>query len=68
MDRYCSTGQSPQRAVAPTEEEEEEEEFGFGYVVTGRQDVHLPFEPYKNVTHHLCEIRCLFNYEEVVNT
>jgi len=23
--RYCSTGQSPQRAVAPTEEEEEEE-------------------------------------------
>jgi len=26
MDRYCSTGQSPQRAVAPTEEEEEEEE------------------------------------------
>jgi len=23
---YCSTGQSPQRAVAPTEEEEEEEE------------------------------------------
>ena len=26
MERYCSTGQSPQRAVAPTEEEEEEEE------------------------------------------
>jgi hypothetical protein len=26
MKRYCSTGQSPQRAVAPTEEEEEEEE------------------------------------------
>ena len=23
MKRYCSTGQSPQRAVAPTEEEEE---------------------------------------------
>ena len=23
MERYCSTGQSPQRAVAPTEEEEE---------------------------------------------
>ena len=22
MERYCSTGQSPQRAVAPTEEEE----------------------------------------------
>ena len=21
MERYCSTGQSPQRAVAPTEEE-----------------------------------------------
>jgi hypothetical protein len=26
MERYCSTGQSPQRAVALTEEEEEEEE------------------------------------------
>jgi hypothetical protein len=26
MERYCSTGQSPQRAVAPTEEEEDEEE------------------------------------------
>jgi hypothetical protein len=26
MERYCSTGQSPQRAVAPTEEEEEKEE------------------------------------------
>jgi len=24
MERYFSTGQSPQRAVAPTEEEEEE--------------------------------------------
>jgi len=34
MDRYFSTGQSPQRAVAPTEEEEEkrggEEEEGKG--------------------------------------
>jgi hypothetical protein len=26
MERHCSTGQSPQRAVAPTEEEEEEKE------------------------------------------
>jgi hypothetical protein len=26
VERYCSTGQSPQRAVAPTEEEKEEEE------------------------------------------
>jgi hypothetical protein len=25
MERYCSTGQSPQQAVAPTEDEEEEE-------------------------------------------
>jgi hypothetical protein len=24
MERYCSTGRSPQRAVAPMEEEEEE--------------------------------------------
>jgi hypothetical protein len=23
MERYCSTGQSPQQAVAPTEEEED---------------------------------------------
>jgi hypothetical protein len=27
MERYCSTGQSPQRAVAPMGEDEEEEEF-----------------------------------------
>jgi hypothetical protein len=26
MERYCSTGQSPQRAVAPTEEEEEDDD------------------------------------------
>jgi len=26
MERYCSTRQSPKRAVAPTGEEEEEEE------------------------------------------
>jgi hypothetical protein len=26
MEGYCSTGQSPQRAVVPMEEEEEEEE------------------------------------------
>jgi hypothetical protein len=26
MERYCSTDQCPQRAVAPTEEEEEEKE------------------------------------------
>jgi hypothetical protein len=25
IERFCSTGQSPQRAVAPTREEEEEE-------------------------------------------
>jgi len=28
MEKYCSTGQSPQRAVAPTEEEEKEEYCG----------------------------------------
>jgi len=29
MERYCSTGQSPQRAVAPTEKEElKHEAFG----------------------------------------
>jgi hypothetical protein len=26
MEGYCSTGQSPQQAVVPSEEEEEEEE------------------------------------------
>jgi hypothetical protein len=26
MERYCPTGQSPQRAIAPKEEEEEGEE------------------------------------------
>jgi hypothetical protein len=26
MEGYCSTGQSPQRAVVPVEEEEEEED------------------------------------------
>ena len=26
MEGYCSTGQSPQRALVPMEEEEEEEE------------------------------------------
>jgi hypothetical protein len=29
MERYCSTGQSFQRAVAPTEEEEEEDDDDF---------------------------------------
>jgi hypothetical protein len=31
MERYCSTGQSPQWAVALTEEEEEEEELKIMY-------------------------------------
>jgi hypothetical protein len=30
MEGYCSTGQSPQRAVVPVEEEEEEEEVMLG--------------------------------------
>jgi hypothetical protein len=29
MEGYCSTGQSPQRAIVPMEEEEEEEEEEF---------------------------------------
>ena len=36
MERYCSTGQSPQRAVAPTEEEGEEE--GKRFVPYGQKD------------------------------
>ena len=28
MERYCSTGQSPQRAVAPTEEEDSDPRSG----------------------------------------
>jgi len=31
MERYCSTGQSPQRAVAPTEEEEDIPQKGTKY-------------------------------------
>jgi hypothetical protein len=38
MERYCSTGQSPQRAVAPTEEEEEEEEEGGGGGGGGKEE------------------------------
>jgi len=35
MERYCSTGQSPQRAVAPTEEEEERRRsHSHGYNIT----------------------------------
>jgi hypothetical protein len=35
MERYCSTGQSPQRAVGPMEEEEEEEfPRKYGYFLT----------------------------------
>ena len=30
MEEHCSTGQSPQWAVVPTEEEEEEEEEDLG--------------------------------------
>jgi len=33
MEGYCSTGQSPQRAVVPMEEEEEEEEEEEDYAV-----------------------------------
>jgi len=42
MERYCSTGQSPQRAVAPTEEEEEV--VRFSSVITGS----LSLPPYCN--------------------
>jgi hypothetical protein len=34
MDGYCSTGQSPQRAVVPMEEEEEEEEEEFSDILS----------------------------------
>jgi hypothetical protein len=33
MEGYCSTGQSPQRAVVPVEEEEEEEEKELFHIV-----------------------------------
>jgi hypothetical protein len=33
MEGYCSTGQSPQRAVVPMEEEEEEEEEEECYII-----------------------------------
>jgi hypothetical protein len=43
MERYCSTGQSPQRAVAPTEEEEEEEEEEGGGAVEWRNVKKIEF-------------------------
>jgi hypothetical protein len=33
MEGYCSTGQSPQRAVVPVEEEEAEEEEEMHYYI-----------------------------------
>jgi hypothetical protein len=33
MERYYSTGQNPQQAVAPTEEEEEEEVWAIDFVL-----------------------------------
>jgi hypothetical protein len=38
VEQYCSTGQSPQRAVAPTEEEEEED------VIAGKSKVYILYE------------------------
>jgi hypothetical protein len=37
MEGYCSTGQSPQRAVVPVEEKEEEE---VGFIVR-KKDVYI---------------------------
>jgi hypothetical protein len=47
MKRYCSTGQSPQRAVAPTEEEKEEEEELYSSCEKVRR--------YCKVKHHILE-------------
>jgi hypothetical protein len=61
MERYCSTGQSPQRAVAPKEEEEEEEEeeeveYTFAYSEfclkwTGIATCNSPYTEYLQNTH-----------------
>jgi len=37
MERYCSTGQSPQRAVAPTVEEEEEVNLHLNFLTPTRR-------------------------------
>jgi len=42
MERYCSTGQNPQRAVAPTEEEEESSCYEFKYPST--MSLHMNIE------------------------
>ena len=39
MERYCSTGQSPQRAVAPTEEEEEEDWMHFTHTTAANEAI-----------------------------
>jgi hypothetical protein len=48
MERYCSTGQSPQRAVAPTEEEErggeEFEEKGEVYCLQHKNAQHISLQ------------------------
>jgi hypothetical protein len=45
MERYCSTGQSPQRAVAATEDEEEEESpYDAGNFLTNRQCIRFAKE------------------------
>jgi hypothetical protein len=61
MERYCSTGQSPQRAVEPTEEEEEEEEGG--YVMHHQFNIqHL----YALPTLHLCVLYLSENKQRLV--
>jgi hypothetical protein len=42
MERYCSTGQSPQRAIAPTKEVEEAYHSGEGNLTVGEVFTYAP--------------------------
>jgi hypothetical protein len=52
MERYCSTGQSPQRAVAPTEEEKEEDIHEIEMLRFERMRLSLSLFKFQDKGHH----------------
>jgi hypothetical protein len=56
MERYCSTGQSPQRAVAPAEEEEEKEEESGKFVTERSSAVSTIEEKFWRPHEDVCEM------------
>jgi hypothetical protein len=51
MEGYCSTGQSPQRAVVSMEEEEEEEEIKSNNGLLNHSGKYLYFHPHSSLDH-----------------